>query len=94
MNKASLAQVKEIVGKIPLPDFVHDIEYELDEDHLGNPCVRIQVIVSDDSGLTDVPKYLELKSAISRAVLDTENENWPYVSFIGESKHEPMAGAL
>lgn len=101
MNKASLAQVKEIVSKVPLPDFVHDIEYELDEDHLGNPCVRIRVVVLDDA----VPKsttsrellveayrpWRQVQSAISDAIYTSDVELWPYVSIVGESQRAAIA---
>ena len=53
MYKASIAQVREIINQVPLPDFVHHIEYELDEDHLGDPCVRIRLIVADEG----IPKF-------------------------------------
>lgn len=95
MNKASLAQVKEIVGKIPLPDFVHDIEYELDEDHLGDPCVRIRLIIADDAApeftldqetlLREFEPFMEIQNKISDAVIKGDIGLWPYTSIATET---------
>lgn len=95
MKNASLAQVKEVVGKVALPDFVHDIEYELDEDHLGHPCVRISLIIADNA----MPKFTtdnealmrefqplsELEGKIFDAVIKSDIELWPYTSLVTES---------
>lgn len=91
MSKAQFREVKEIVGKIPQPDFVRSIEYYMDEDHTGKPCVRIVVIVADGSDDAEVKKYLEYSNVVTRVILDEDIDLWPYVRFIGESDRKKMA---
>ena len=99
-TRACWTQVKEIVGRVPLPDSVHDIEYELDDDHLGNPCVRIRVMVADDAlpdytgSLDDLSQafapWTRLENAIGDAIYRSDMELWPYVSLIRESQRAAL----
>ncbi len=95
MYDSQISQVKDIVEKLPLPEFVRDIEYEGDEDHLGDPCVRIRVVVADgivperlpsrESLVKEFAPYLQINQTIADAIIKSGIDLWPYVSIIRES---------
>ena len=101
MYETQLAQVKELVEKLPLPAFVRDIEYEGDEDHLGDPCARIRIIIADDSMpkftrdrdllIREFAPYMELENKISDAVIKSDIGLWPYTSIATETDRATTA---
>lgn len=101
MYETQLSHVKEVVEKLPLPAFVRDIEYEGDEDHLGDPCVRIRIIIADDAMpkftrdrdalVREFKPYMEIQNKISDAIIKGNIGLWPYTSIATETDRATTA---
>lgn len=77
--------VSEVLRKaLPLPDGVTSVDFELGEDHDGDPIVRINVRVSRDLNPSKekVSTLRTFSNQIRDHLLDKDIERWPHVRLL------------
>lgn len=88
-----LEAIKRAVQDVGLPEYVHGLEFEFDDDWSGDPAVWIMVIISDEMADSDsFPQWsLDIRKRIMEAVRGADASRRPYVRFWSESDHAELA---
>lgn len=81
-------KIEKVVSNMKLPDEVRSFDLNFSEDSTGMPAVWVNLHISEDykPSANKINKFVALKKEVSRKILDTNVETWPYVRLVTDKK--------